>query len=65
MRVGDYWIPAFAGYDDLFVAMKLPPQLGLGALQSVALHFRQRLAGAVDIKGQHRERGAIGACFAA
>jgi len=40
--------------------MKLPPQLGLGALQSVALRFRQRLAGAVDIKGQHRERGAIG-----
>jgi hypothetical protein len=29
------------------------------------LHFRQGLAGAVDIKGQHRERGAIGACFAA
>src|SRR5216683_6456694 len=40
--------------------MKLPPQLGLGTLQSVALRFRQRLAGAVDIKGQHRERGAIG-----
>jgi hypothetical protein len=27
--------------------MKLPPQLGLGALQPVALGFRQRLAGAV------------------
>ena len=55
----------FRGYDDLFAAMKLPPQFGLGALQSVALRFRQRLAGAVDIKGQHRERRAIGACLAA
>src|SRR3979490_1215516 len=39
--------------------------LGLGGLQPVALRFRQRLAGAVDIKRQHRERRAIGACLAA
>jgi hypothetical protein len=32
--------------------MKLPPQPGLGALQPVALGFRQRLAGPVDIELQ-------------
>src|SRR5882724_8253256 len=39
--------------------MKLVLQLGLGALQAVALGFRQGLAGTVDIECQHRERGAI------
>ena len=48
----------------LLVAMKLVLQLGLGALQAVALRFRQALAGTVDIKRQHRERGAIGARLA-
>src|SRR6266404_3326848 len=43
------------------VAAELVPQLGLGALQAVALRFRQGLAGAVDIERQHRERRAIGA----
>jgi hypothetical protein len=43
--------------------MKLVLQRGLGALQAVALGFRQRLAGAVDIECQHRERGAIGAAL--
>jgi hypothetical protein len=41
--------------------MKLVFQLSLGALQAVALGFRQGLAGTVDIERQHRERGAIGA----
>src|SRR3984893_10256117 len=47
------------------VLSKLVLQLGLGALQPVALGFRQRLAGAVDIKRQHRQRRAIGAGLAA
>jgi hypothetical protein len=33
--------------------MKLVLQFGLGALQPIALRFRQRLAGAVDVKRQH------------
>jgi hypothetical protein len=36
-------------------------QFGLGALQPVALRLWQSLSGAVDIEGQHREGGAIGA----
>src|SRR3979490_1025010 len=40
-------------------------QFGLGALQPVALRLWQRLSGAVDIEGQHREGGAIGAGLAA
>jgi HAMP domain-containing protein len=46
------------------LTMKLVLQRGLGALQAVALGFRQGLAGAVDIECQHRERGAIGASLA-
>src|SRR6266478_3772645 len=46
------------------LTMKLVLQLGLGALQAVALGFRQGLAGTVDIECQHRERGAIGARLA-
>src|SRR5258707_1460189 len=64
--------PLFAGMTAVqnnwprsLVAAELVPQLGLGALQAVALRFRQRLAGAVDIERQHRERRAIGACLAA
>jgi hypothetical protein len=45
--------------------MKLPLQLGLGARQPVALGFRQRLAGAVDIKRQHRRRRVKGTGLAA
>src|ERR1700716_601363 len=47
----------------------LPPklmfQLDLRAFQPRTLRLRQRLAGAVDIKGQHRQRRAIGAGLAA
>ena len=43
----------------------LPPelmlQLGFRPLQSRPLGFGQGLAGAVDVEGQHRERGAVGA----
>src|SRR6185437_10052011 len=46
-----------------------PPELmlqfGLGALQPMALGLRQGLAGAVDVEGQHRERGAVGPSLAA
>lgn len=58
MQGRDGWI-RIQGYDGfrsvniLFVAAKLPFQVGLGALQPVTLRFRQRLAGAVDIKHQH------------
>src|SRR5258707_13128963 len=64
--------PLFAGMTAVqnnwprsLVAAELVPQLGLGALQAVALRFRQGLAGAVDIERQHRERRAIGARLAA
>src|SRR4051812_40198985 len=40
-------------------------EFDLRAFQSRALRFRQRLAGAVDIEGQHRQRRAIGAALAA
>ena len=50
---------------ELVVPAKLPLQLALGTLQPLALRLRQGLAGAVDIKRQHRERRAIGAGFAA
>src|SRR6516165_4706021 len=45
--------------------MKLALQLGFRPLQPVALGSRQLLAGAVDIEGQHRYRGTIGAGFPA
>jgi hypothetical protein len=61
--VGDYG--AGVRRDDALVFSKLMLQLGLGALQPVALCFRQGFAGAVDIEGQHRKCRAIGACFAA
>src|SRR5258707_4060726 len=48
----------------VLLTMKLVLQRGLGALQAVALGFRQGLAGAVDVECQHRERGAIGASLA-
>src|SRR6185437_10512005 len=40
-------------------------QFRLRPLQPRALGFRQRLAGAVDVEGQHRERGAVGTTLAA
>ena len=43
--------------------MKLMLQLDLGPLQPRPLRLWQGLAGAVDVKGQHRERRAIGAAL--
>src|ERR1700722_11318970 len=45
--------------------MKHPLQLQLRPRQPLALRLRQRLAGAVDVKSQHRERRTIGAGLAA
>src|SRR6185437_6106458 len=39
-------------------------QLGLRTLQPVALCLWQGLAGAVDVEGEHRKRGTIGAGLA-
>jgi len=64
-RRSEKWRGALAnGIQVLFLA-KLPPQLDLGAFQPRSLGLRQGLAGTVDIKGQHRKRGAIGAGLAA
>jgi hypothetical protein len=43
----------------LSVAAELPPQLALGAFQGLAPGGRQVLAGAINIEGQHRQRGAV------
>ena len=53
----------FVGDPSLFPERSL--QFALGPLEPVALRLRQALAGAVDLEGQHRERGAIGADLAA
>src|SRR4051794_4744599 len=50
---------------DRLLPPELPLQLHLRALQPRALGLRQGLAGTVDIKGQHRQRRAIGAGLAA
>src|ERR1700682_2503038 len=47
------------------LSFKLMFQLDLRAFQPRTLRLRQLLAGAVDIKGQHRQRRAIGAGLAA
>src|SRR5258707_6331349 len=64
MDTGGYRARRSPGRRELFLP-ELVLQLHLRALQPGALRLWQGLAGAIDIEGQHRQRGAVGARLAA